>query len=103
LDSALQRVSDNSEYWSPSGARSGTAIRFVKCRFTAEVLRGFDRLYLEAGQSETFTAQLLRRDVSVWDIVLQNWVLAGDGTGVKVWVGRSSRDLPLEEQIIFDG
>jgi hypothetical protein len=29
--------------------------------------------------------------------------LAGDGTGVKVWVGRSSRDLPLEEQIIFDG
>jgi Fibronectin type III-like domain len=67
------------------------------------VLRGFDRLYLEAGKSKTFTAQLLRRDVSVWDTDLQNWVLAGDGTGIKVWVGRSSRDLPLEEQIIFDG
>ena len=37
------------------------------------VLRGFDRLTIDAGQTATFEAQICRRDISNWDIVSQNW------------------------------
>ena len=57
-----------------------------------KVLRGFDRIQIEAGKSEVFTAQLLRRDVSVWDVSRQEWV---EVQKPRVFVGTSSRNLPL--------
>ena len=57
------------------------------------VLRGFDRLSIDAGQSATFTTDILRRDLSNWDTVNQNWVITAYPK--TVYVGPSSRKLPL--------
>lgn len=57
-----------------------------------KVLRGFDRLTIAPGASATFTAELTRRDVSVWDTTVQNWVQVSNPT---IFVGSSSRNLPL--------
>ena len=65
-----------------------------------KVLRGFDRLTIAPGQSATFTAELTRRDVSVWDTVSQNWVQVSNPT---IYVGASSRNLPLSGSLSSGG
>ncbi|TDZ24110.1 putative beta-glucosidase A [Colletotrichum orbiculare MAFF 240422] len=62
-----------------------------------KVLRGFERIPLEPGASATFTADITRRDLSNWDVVSQNWVISEYPK--KVWVGSSSRDLPLSASL----
>lgn len=59
----------------------------------ARQLRGFERVYVEAGASATVEFGLTRRDLSVWDVVAQQWRLAEGEYGF--WVGASSRDLRL--------
>lgn len=61
------------------------------------VLRGFDRLSIDAGQSATFSADILRRDLSNWDTVAQNWVITSYPK--TVYVGPSSRKLPLSQTL----
>ncbi|KAH8793865.1 beta-glucosidase 1 precursor [Hyaloscypha finlandica] len=61
------------------------------------VLRGFDRLSIDAGQSTTFHADILRRDLSNWDTVAQNWVITSFPK--TVYVGPSSRNLPLSQAL----
>ncbi|KAJ5761338.1 hypothetical protein N7533_003377, partial [Penicillium manginii] len=56
-------------------------------------LRGFEKVSIASGQSESVTFSLTRRDLSSWDVNAQEWALQ-DGQ-YKVYVGRSSRDLPL--------
>jgi beta-glucosidase-like glycosyl hydrolase len=58
------------------------------------VLRGFDRLSIEPGQTVTFQAELTRRDLSNWDPESQNWVISEYPK--TVYVGSSSRNLPLQ-------
>ncbi|RAH70027.1 beta-glucosidase, partial [Aspergillus aculeatinus CBS 121060] len=36
-------------------------------------LRGFDKIWVPAGQTRTVTFDLARRDVSYWDVVAQDW------------------------------
>lgn len=60
----------------------------------ARQLRGFEKPYLEPGESAEVVFPLTRRDLSVWDVVAQKWAL-GEGE-YKIWVGTSSRNLPLE-------
>ncbi|PSR83398.1 glycosyl hydrolase family 3 N terminal domain-domain-containing protein [Coniella lustricola] len=56
-------------------------------------LRGFEKPSIQAGAWATVQFSLTRRDLSVWDVVAQKWLLRkGDYT---VSVGRNSRDLPL--------
>lgn len=61
------------------------------------VLRDFQRLSIDPGSSATFTADITRRDLSNWDTGQQNWAIS-DHTKT-VYVGGSSRDLPLSEQL----
>lgn len=61
-----------------------------------KVLRGFDRLWVPKGESRTFEAELLRRDVSYWDVARQDWV---EVAKPKVMVGKSSRKIELEESL----
>lgn len=58
------------------------------------VLRGFDDLILDPGESETFTYGVTRRDLSNWDAKTQNWVISAYPK--TVYVGASSRNLPLQ-------
>lgn len=57
------------------------------------VLRGFERLSIQPGQSATFEADVTRRDLSNWDTVTQNWVISNYTK--TAFVGSSSRTLPL--------
>lgn len=56
-------------------------------------LRGFDKVSLDTGASTTVTFPLMRRDLSYWDIVSQEWIIP-EGDFV-ISVGFSSRDLKL--------
>jgi len=57
------------------------------------VLRGFEKINLLPGQSGTVTFDITRRDMSTWDTTAQEWLLQNGTYGV--YVGGSSRDLPL--------
>lgn len=60
----------------------------------ARELRGFERLVgLQPGETRTFAVDVTRRDVSSWSTEEQDWFVRD--TAKTVWVGRSSRDLPL--------
>lgn len=60
-------------------------------------LRGFDKVVLAPGASKTISFELMRRDISYWDIISQDWVIpSGDFT---ISVGFSSRDLPVATTI----
>ena len=56
-------------------------------------LRGFEKVTISSGKSETVTFSLTRRDLSSWDVNAQQWALQ-EGQ-YKVYVGQSSRNLPL--------
>ncbi|THW34394.1 glycoside hydrolase family 3 protein [Aureobasidium pullulans] len=56
------------------------------------ILRGFERVTIDPGQTVQVTFPLARRDLSNWDTVKQDWVITEH---IKtVYVGSSSRDLP---------
>lgn len=62
-------------------------------------LKGFDKVELRPGESKVVTMELLRKDISVWDVVRQQWVIPQGGkTGYKVHIGHSSRKLVLEKE-----
>ncbi|KUI64586.1 putative beta-glucosidase D [Cytospora mali] len=57
-------------------------------------LRGFDKVFIPAGETETVTFELRKRDLAHWDVDAQEWkVEAGDYT---LYVGASSRDLKAQ-------
>lgn len=60
-------------------------------------LRGFAKIHLSPGVKRGVRMALSRRDLSVWSVERQMWRLQrGEYT---VWVGTSSRDLPLEMKL----
>jgi beta-glucosidase len=60
-------------------------------------LRGFEKVGLKADQAKTVEFALMRRDLSYWDVVRQEWVIpAGE---ITVSVGFSSRDIKLSAGI----
>ncbi|KAF7719282.1 Beta-glucosidase [Penicillium ucsense] len=62
-----------------------------------KVLRAFDRVSIAPGQKLLWTATLTRRDLSNWDVPSQNWVISD--AQKKVYVGNSSRKLPLSADL----
>lgn len=62
-----------------------------------KVLRGFERLSIQAGQSTTFTADITRRDISNWDSESQNWIVSKYPK--TAYIGSSSKNLPLSIQM----
>ncbi|KAJ7271920.1 putative beta-glucosidase [Mycena haematopus] len=79
------------------GAVQGAEVAQLYLSFPASadeppfVLRGFDKLDLAPGQQKTATFELRRKDLSVWDVVHQQWEIP-QGT-FTLSVGASSRDL----------
>lgn len=61
--------------------------------FPVKVLRGFDKAYLNDGETKTFAFSLTRRDLSYWNVELQNWVMP-DGE-FTIAVAASSKDMRL--------
>ena len=76
----------------PSSAPSGTPPR---------QLRGFEKVHLEVGESQTVGFELMRRDLSYWDIISQQWLIPeGEFT---IYVGFSSRDLVEHKKVTVVG
>lgn len=57
------------------------------------VLRGFEKVSIQPGESTDVHFDLHRRDLSNWDTISQNWVISEHAK--TVYVGASSRILPL--------
>lgn len=57
-------------------------------------LRGFDKVEIAVGASETVGFQLRRRDLSSWDVEAQEWALTKGTFGILV--GASSRDFRMQ-------
>ncbi|ODA79134.1 hypothetical protein RJ55_04726 [Drechmeria coniospora] len=54
-------------------------------------LRDFEKTKkLAPGESTTVELMLTRKDLSVWDVVLQDWVIPAVDGGYKVWLGPAS-------------
>lgn len=60
------------------------------------VLRGFQKVEIKSNESRTVRFDVLRRDLSWWDVKEQNWVMKEDGEYTFA-VGESSRDLRVKE------
>jgi beta-glucosidase len=64
-----------------------------------KVLRGFERVYLGAGESKQVTLALTQKDISYWNIVNQKWTIAsGDYT---VWISTSANNADVKLQSSF--
>ncbi|RFU35240.1 hypothetical protein B7463_g1164, partial [Scytalidium lignicola] len=61
-------------------------------------LRGFNKVEIQKRGKTTVEFDLLRRDLSSWDVQAQAWKLA-TGEEVPIWVGSSSRDLRLSGRV----
>ncbi len=72
----------------PSSAPAGTPVK---------VLRGFAKVSVDVGGNAEVGFDLMRRDISYWDVVAQDWRIP-EGE-MMVQVGFSSRDLRLNETV----
>ena len=76
---------------------STTDINGDLIEFPVRVLRQFEKVELDIGGEKLVSMNLTRRDLSYWSVVRQNWVVPTEGE-IVVGVGRSSRDIRLEEK-----
>ena len=60
-------------------------------------LRGFEAVELAPGESRDVSFALTRRELSHWDGLWSRWAV--EAGPLTVWVGESSRDLPLEATV----
>ncbi|KAH8671312.1 glycoside hydrolase superfamily [Xylariales sp. PMI_506] len=63
----------------------------------AKQLRGFDKVFINTTETASVSFDVTRRDLGVWDVVAQKWLLQ-NGT-YNIHVGASSRILPLEGEL----
>jgi len=87
-----------------TGSLSGAAVPQLYISMPSSVpntppkqLRGFEKVSLDAGASSSVRFNLMRRDLSYWDIVQQDWVLPAGDFGLSL--GFSSRDIKLTSSI----
>ena len=66
-----------------------------RIEFPVRVLRGFEKIEVDAGREVEVEIRLNRRDLSYWSVGRENWVMPVEGQ-FGVAVGRSSRDLVLQ-------
>jgi beta-glucosidase len=50
---------------------------------------------LAPGQSQTITLEITRKDISIWDVVRQNWVIPTLTGNYRFWIGEASDKLTL--------
>jgi beta-glucosidase len=90
-----------------TGDRAGAEVGQLYLGFPAATgeppkqLKGFQKVYLEPGQSKRVTLKLDRRAFSYWDAGRQDWE-ARNGS-YRVFVGSSSRDIRLTRNVRLSG
>lgn len=78
------------------GTTPGKAVAMVFVQFPDDSnadtpiiqLRGFEKTdTLSAGGTETVVSEITRKDVSVWDVVVQNWIVPSVKSRYLFWIG----------------
>lgn len=62
----------------------------------SKILRGFERIYLEVGESKTVTLTLSHRDISYWNVINQMWTIAPGKYTVWIATSANNADVKLE-------
>ncbi len=62
-----------------------------------KILRGFERIYLETGESKTVTLPLTQRDISYWNVVNQKWTVASGKYTVSISTSADNADIKLQD------
>ncbi|KAF2110067.1 beta-glucosidase-like protein [Lophiotrema nucula] len=87
-----------------TGTVSGRAVAQLYVQFPPGItfdtpiiqLRDFEKTdVLEAGASQVLSLRVTRKDLSVWDVVSQNWVVPDVAGDYGVWIGGASDTLGL--------
>ena len=88
-----------------TGTVSGSEVPQLYLGFPAEaqepfkILRGFERVYLDGGESKQVTLLLTQKDISYWNVMTQTWTVAsGD---YKVWISTSASNDDIKLQGSF--
>ncbi|EAT91758.2 hypothetical protein SNOG_00263 [Parastagonospora nodorum SN15] len=86
-----------------TGGRAGRAVaqlyvQFPTSNFDTPIiqLRDFEKSdELAPGATQTLSLRVTRKDLSVWDVVSQDWIIPNLGGDYGVWIGDSSSNLHL--------
>jgi hypothetical protein len=85
-----------------TGSRSGKAVAQLYVQFPTGVsidtpiiqLRDFEKTeVLAAGASQEVKLRVTRKDLSVWDVSSQNWIIPNVGGDYGIWIGEASDNL----------
>lgn len=85
-----------------TGSRAGKAVAQVYVQFPTGLsidtpviqLRDFEKTAtLQPGGSQTLSLRVTRKDLSVWDVVSQNWIVPNVSGDYGIWIGDSSDNL----------
>lgn len=89
-----------------TGKVAGSEVPQLYLGFPAEaaeppkVLRGFERVYLSAGQSKSVTMILLQKDIAYWNVINQKWMVASGN--YTVWISTSADTADIKLQRFFN-
>lgn len=87
-----------------TGARPGKAVAQLYVQYPAGIafdtpviqLRDFEKTdELAPGRSQTLKLRVTRKDLSVWDVASQNWLVPNVDGDYAIWIGESSDRLGL--------
>lgn len=56
-----------------------------------KILRGFEKVYIEAGKQAVVQFDLTKTELSIWDVASQSWVIPHGE--FQLHIGASSRDI----------
>lgn len=85
-----------------TGSRPGKAVAQLYVQFPTGTsidtpviqLRDFEKTAtLAAGESQRLNMRVTRKDLSVWDVISQNWIVPNVGGDYGVWIGEASDKL----------
>ncbi|KAE8374723.1 putative beta-glucosidase F [Aspergillus bertholletiae] len=88
-----------------TGSRDGRAVAQLYVELPSSLgldtpsrqLRQFEKTKeLAAGESAVLTLDVTRKDLSVWDVVVQDWKAPVQGEGVTLWIGESVADMRVQ-------
>ena len=88
-----------------TGSVSGSEVPQLYLGFPAEaqephmILRGFERVYLAAGESKQVTLLLTEKDYSYWNVQTQQWTVAPGDYTVWITTSASMADVKLQSLI----
>jgi beta-glucosidase len=85
-----------------TGKVNGSEVPQLYLGFPAEaqeppkILRGFERVYLGAGESKEVTLTLAQKDISYWNVINQKWTVAPGDYTVLISTSADNADVKLK-------